>query len=85
MGYPRIEKPHRLVCVCLFSPLKHASSMAKYLKRGTSQLLLYFTVNTVAFFTKWSLTFDHPYYTHLQLDCPPHVPYPVLSPLVAVK
>ncbi len=31
MGYPRIEKSHRFVCVCLFSPLEHASSMAKYL------------------------------------------------------
>ncbi len=31
MGYPRIEKTHRFVCVCLFSPLEHASSMAKYL------------------------------------------------------
>ncbi len=31
MGYPRIEKPHRFVCVCLFSPLEHASSMVKYL------------------------------------------------------
>ncbi len=34
MGYPRIEKPHRFVCVCLFSPLDHASSMAKYLNKG---------------------------------------------------
>ena len=32
MGYPHIEKPHRFVCVCLFSPLEHASSMVKYLK-----------------------------------------------------
>ncbi len=31
MGYPRIEKPHRFVCICLFSPLEHASSMVKYL------------------------------------------------------
>ena len=34
MGYSRIEKPHRFVCVCLFSPLEHASSMVKYLKVG---------------------------------------------------
>ena len=32
MGYPRIEKSHTFVCVCLFSPLEHASSMVKYLK-----------------------------------------------------
>ncbi len=31
MGYPRIGNPHRFVCVCLFSPLEHASSMVKYL------------------------------------------------------
>ena len=36
MGYPCIEKPHRFVhvCVCLFSPLEHASSMVKYLISG---------------------------------------------------
>ncbi len=36
MGYPSIEKPHRFVCVCLFSPLEHASIMVKYLKGVTS-------------------------------------------------
>ncbi len=33
MGYPCIEKTHRFGCVCLFSPLEHASSMVKYLKK----------------------------------------------------
>ena len=38
MGYPRIEKPHRFVCVCRFSPLEHPSSMAKYLKLSFYQV-----------------------------------------------
>ena len=33
MGYPRIEKPHRFVSVCLFSPLEHASSDSVFGKR----------------------------------------------------
>ena len=40
MGYPRIEKPYRFECVCLFSPLEHASSMAKYLKCKTLTLFI---------------------------------------------
>ncbi len=39
MGYPPIEKPHRFVCVCLFSPLEHASSMVKYLKGNVLNML----------------------------------------------
>ncbi len=45
MGYPRIEKPHRFVCVCLFSPLEHASSMAKYLKNKFIFYLIVLSLN----------------------------------------
>ena len=47
MGYPCIEKPHTYVCVCLFSPKEHASSMAKYLKVGLGWAYLTSTRNHI--------------------------------------